>query len=377
MQTRFIITIGTLLFGVSLTKAGIREDLEAANRMSNEQWVEKAKLYISVFDELYAGLVNKWKEVGGQLHTNPFFLYWWKQNQFVYKEPYTEGYSGYIEPSQHNPRNCGLHCLRGFLCYPCVQCFDDTGVANDECYWDWVMGTPIMWWAFGIPFLASCANPSAMPIGDDYFTLHVYKPICKEWLYPLLGIKKGNCKKLYDYWMCNFCEPVASLLQKVLKYDFAQFSAEQLDAVLNLYRIYYNADNHFVSKELCPLPFFETLPNAFNNKFANLVINSLGITNETALRYLAIVLALDMEMADESLGYSVHDLSWYSVDMLSVFKILVAQSAIKPIQVHLTIKDSCDVFLARAKQKLDEENAYKQGAATHDGFNYAMRRINE
>lgn len=374
MKNRFFILAGTFLTLVNVTKAGIREDLEKANQLSDEQWVEKSKLFISAFDELYTGLVNKWREVGGDLghDKNPFFLYAWKNNKFIQLEFLTY-YSNYMDKSQHNPSRCGMHWLRGACCYPCVQCCDDIGIEKDPCFIACIGGTPLC-----CACLGACCCVDETPVGDDYFTLHIYKPICKQWLFPLLGIEKGNCKKLYAYWMHNFCEPVANLLQKVLKQDFTQFTAEQLDTALNLYRVYYNADNHRIREELCPLPSFNTLPNAFNNKFANLIINSLSITNEKTLQYLSVVLALDSGMTDERLGFTINTLSWYSIDVLSVFKALMAQNAIKTIQVHLAIQDSCEMFLIKGKQKLDEENAYKQGKAAQDGvWGYSNRRIND
>ena len=178
MKNRFLITIGILLFGVSLTKAGVREDLEAANRIPDEQWLEKAKAFISVFDDLREALVKKWKEVGGDLlGTSPFNLYAWKNNQFV-----NSSYgSGYIDEEEHEVCSCGLHLLRGICCYPCVQCFEDTGLEEEDCFDAWMDGTPF-WCCIG-PFEA-CCDKDIHPITKDYFTLNIYKPICEDWLLP-------------------------------------------------------------------------------------------------------------------------------------------------------------------------------------------------
>lgn len=360
-----------LALGTNMTKAGVREDLGKANQLSDEQWVEKSKLFISAFDELYTGLVNKWREVGGDLsyYETPFILHAWKNNKFV------ETSWSHINKEGHNISTCGMHWLRGACCYPCTQCCDDTGVNEKDCFDTCVEGTPFF--CCTGPFFACCCIETTTT-NSDYFTLHIYKPICKQWLFPLLGIEKGNCKKLYAYWMHNFCEPVANLLQKVLKQDFTQFTAEQLDAALNLYRVYYNADNHFFtnSSNLCLLPFIDVLPKSFNNKFADLIINSLNITHKDTLQYLSIILALDTDMTNETvLNISIHNLEWYKLEILSIFKVLAAQSAIQTIQIHSDVAKAYKIFEQQAKQKQEEANSNQQGIAAGNGFVYAVRNI--
>ena len=371
MKNRLSLTVGALLLGcVCSMKADICEDLEKANEIPDEKWVEKARLYISAFDKLYTDLVNKWKEFGGKLrhYESPFILYAWKNNEFV------ETAWAHVDTEQNDIPTCGMHFFRGSCCYPCVQCFDDTGVEHVDCFDSLFSGTPL--WCCAGPISACCCI-EATTSASDYFTLHIYNPICQQWLYPLLDIKEGNCKKLYDYWMHNFCEPVADLLQKILKHDFVQFSAEQLDTVLNLYRVYYNADNHLFRGDLnlCLLPYFDVIQNTFNNKFATLIINNVNVVDPNMLQYLAIVLALNSGMTDESLGFPIYDLEQYKLEIVSIFKILSTQNAIRSIQIHPTIKSAFEKFLIRAKQEEEEANANQQGIAAGEGFVYAIRRI--
>jgi len=62
MNQRLILLIGIFsIYGMKISNAGIVQDLETANKIPDEQWIEKSKAFVTAFENLKVKLQEQWR----------------------------------------------------------------------------------------------------------------------------------------------------------------------------------------------------------------------------------------------------------------------------------------------------------------------------
>jgi len=260
MKNRLSLTVGTLFFWcVCSIKAGIREDLEAANQIPDEQWVEKAKAFTEAFENLKVKLQEQWRiqlgdgECGFPINGvppsnyNPNFID--KRGAVKQDSPVWLGcwLSGHLLKNTNHTwiLGCAKPTARSFLSP------EKKGEVVGCC-------TPYRW-------EAACCSENAKfthlisilffpcnlgfwevlgyALTDEDSQMEAYirhvKHAVKRFIFTEFGV--SNLQQAGDYLQRSFCTPVANLILKLTQEEIA-WNKDNLLVLLSLYCSYVSCD---------------------------------------------------------------------------------------------------------------------------------------
>ena len=254
MKNRLSLTVGALFLGcVCSIKAGIREDLEAANQIPDEQWVEKAKAFTEAFENLKLKLQEQWRIQLGEgeceLPVNGVYPNSYEREFFGPRGAVREDspvwlgcwLSGHVlghsrfnslsfisdEKRKEIETCCGPYWWEAICCN------------NDETWWCRLFTDVI---SLGIGEVINCfVHFDDKEEEATAFLRHV-KHVIKDFI-----LEEFNVTKLQEvghYLQRHFCTPIANLILKISQEEVV-WTKDNLIPLLKLYASYVESDGGY------------------------------------------------------------------------------------------------------------------------------------